>query len=166
MERLGLLVCVACSACGACGDNSPPPAPLVHIVPDSSGWRDEYELGVESWSRLGFALGDDGVECPRYWYRDGETNCTITIHISLWPRFRERYGADAAAHRETRGIVIDDRYTGHLLHHLVAHEVGHVLLDAGHHDGAGIMSSRGTADTAATGDDYAHACRAIGLCVH
>src|SRR5690606_27993297 len=110
-------------------------------------------------------LGDSGVECPRDWYARGETDCTITVHLSLWPRFRERYGMDGAADRATRGIVIDDRYSGALLHHLVAHELGHVLLDTGHHHERGILSSLGTADTVATRADYALACKSIGVCV-
>lgn len=147
------------------GCTTTPDAPLVHIIPDSSGMRDEYTAGLLAWSALGFTAGDNGIECPRDWYARGETNCTIVIWISRWPRFVERYGVDGAADRETRGIIVDDRYTGRLLVHLAAHELGHILLDAGHHDERGIMSSLGTTETAASDADYALACESIGVCI-
>jgi hypothetical protein len=156
MRILLVVLVVACSS---------PSGPFVNIIPDGSGMRDEYALGLDAWRDLGFVAGDSGIECPRYWYASGDADCTITVWISRWPNFRERYGVDAAADRETRGIVIDERYSGHLLVHLAAHELGHVLLDAGHLGPGerGIMDPH-TAETIASAADYALACASIGVC--
>lgn len=162
MRSLALLL-----AATACTTEAPPPAPLVSIVPDSAGPHVEYDQGLAAWARLGFTPGDNGVECPRDWYVAGEVDCTITIYIALWPQFKERYGHDALTDRATRGVIIDDRYSGRLLVHLAAHEIGHVLLDTGHLQPGqvGIMSGEGLTETKAWPADYELACESIGYCV-
>lgn len=148
----------------ACGDNAAPRAPLVDVV--TAYPADEYELGIDAWARLGFEAGSNGRECPRYWYASDDFDCTITVQLARESYLRERYGADGLADRETRTIVIDARYSDHLLVHLAAHELGHILLDAGHLEpgAVGIMQT-GTAETVASRADFDLACESIGICV-
>lgn len=151
---------------GACGDNAAPSAPAIRIVTGYE-WTVEYTLGVEVWNPVGFELaGALELEvCPRDWYELGLSGCELRIELARESYLVERYGARALADRARRQIVIDARYTGPELVHLVAHEVGHVALDAGHLERGrvGVMMAGGN-ETELTGADLELACHEVSLC--
>lgn len=130
------------------------PAPAVVLVEDPA----DPPLG---WEALGFTFGDAGLtECSLVWYRDGETDCQITIGIVRVPMLRERTGTNARTFRILRLVEIDSRLDGYALEIAVAHEVGHILLDTPKHTTTGIMSGE---SVEVSDQDRRLACESIGL---
>lgn len=158
----------------ACGDNRAPDAPAVEIV-TGFDWRPEYDQALEVWTPVGFHTDREGKalesgnltarECAPDWYELGDTDCTITVELAREANLEENYHARGFADRARRQIIIDARYTGAELVHVVAHEVGHVVLNAGHLEPGrvGVMQS-GSSWLELTDDDLEHACNEINIC--
>lgn len=170
--RLVLMVMFVCSACTS-GD-----VPVVYVTGDA---REAGLLGVQTWSELGFVgtLDDPGLpECDRTWYSDWfESMCQITLDV----RFVDRLSDDDVGGEEvlgkvdfeTRVVLINTSEKGDALTHVMAHEVGHILLDAMHLESyleqegyVGIMSWMPTWLLEPTEDDFELACRSIGVCIN
>lgn len=159
----------------ACATHEPP---YVQVTGETAVGLD----GVNAWGALGFVSGveDSGLpECDRAWYSDTfEPECQLTVHISLVPGLSDDdvNGAEinGRADQDARTVEINARYTGDALHHVAAHEVGHILLDSMHLDSyikptwenIGIMSSMPSSPWVIepTDNDYALACHTIGIC--
>ena len=144
-----------------------PLAPSVRLVAaDNSELAAVYVEAARAWSPLGFdvALDDSGqVECGRHWYRDGETDCQITIGFVSDPQLRARRGTNAMTDRDARTVTIDASLTSYsALMYAVGHESGHVLLDTSEHTKGGIM---GGDSWAMEQVDRDLACRVIGICI-
>lgn len=163
----------------ACTDAPRPDAPLVRLVTVKSDpahspaeSRPEHIAGALAWYELGFDVElEDGTypltECQRRWYASDAPDaraCQLTIGVILVDFLIERRGTSALANRDERSIALDTRLAGYELEIAVAHEVGHVLLDAPNedHTASGIMSGR---TTRMSDDDRELACRNIGICI-
>lgn len=140
-----------------------PSAPAVRLVVD----RDLP--GIDVWSPLGFdveivpAWPTDGApECARQWYAAHDTACAITINASIEPNVLGRTGSRAASSRDDRWIAIDAAIEPARMTNAVAHELGHILLDADQHTVGGVMG--GSSDVMLT-VDYELACSSIAICV-
>lgn len=159
----------------ACVDNAPlEPAPLVRLVVVDDDYepapaKAEYLDGARAWEPLGFTVEiEDGTfprgECPRRWYAERVTDCQITIGVVVTDGLVESRGTDAYSNRTDRATYIDARLVGENLQRAVAHEVGHILLDASNadHTRTGIMAGH---TTEMSDDDRDLACRNINICL-
>lgn len=176
-NRLGVLwVLAALTASGSgCAVDG---VPVVYVIGDDV---DVGRRGVEAWSALGFnaELEDPGLpECSRTWYSDwfGPSPCQITLVIERVDGLTDDdVGGGEVLGKidfDTRSVSVSTAVRGEQLEHVMAHEVGHVLLDAMHlesyldQDGYdGVMSWMPTWHIEPTEDDYEMACRRIGVCV-
>jgi hypothetical protein len=120
---------------------------------------------ANQWLDLGYRAGpSDAPECGDVRDALAGEPCAVAIVVERWPMLKERYGVYAMASREQRLVVIDARFTDYYdLLTMATHEIGHILLDAGHlpPGEVGVMSASGVGwdPTAA---DYALACRSVG----
>lgn len=172
-------ILIALLSIAACADAPRPDAPLVRLVVVNSDPgrtpaepRAEHIDGALAWSPLGFDVElEDGTypltECQRRWYASASSDaraCQLTIGVVLVDYLIERRGTSALANRDERWIAVDTRLTGYELTIAVAHEIGHVVLDAPNedHTPTGIMS--GTT-ARMSDDDRDLACRNIRICI-
>ena len=163
----------------ACADAPRPDVPLVRLVTVKSDpahspaeSRPEHIAGALAWHELGFDVElEDGTypltECQRRWYASSAADareCQLTVGVILVDFLIERRGTSALSNRDERWIAIDTRLTGYELEIAVAHEVGHIVLDAPNedHTPTGIMSGR---TARMSDDDRDLACRNIGICI-
>lgn len=164
----------------ACADPPHADNPVVVLVHDGEP-RPEYLDGARAWEPLGYRFhlasdeevvlsgGQLAPECGRQWYDRGCRDCQLTIGIVVDPLLLERLGSDAAADREARAVLLDDRLlesdteaASRYLQIAVAHEVGHIVLDTPLHTDGGIM---GGASAEMREVDYQLACDTINTCV-
>lgn len=160
-----LFLAILLSACVA--ETPAAPTVYVHTAPgDTHG--ETYVDAVHSWLDLGFrgTLSDPGLtECPRLWYSEGLTECQISITIWPYPNLIRDHTAIGLSNRERRQIMYESTLTGYYeVLPVSAHEFGHILLDAGHHEGTGIMMAGG-GTWSPSEDDLALACESIGVCL-
>lgn len=157
-----LLIALILSAC----TTVTPSPPTVHL----SGTVDRNtELGLRVWESMGFERDDasDLEECPRHW-PDAVDRCQLTITLGYVGYLERDTGAIGWAHLNERTIEIDSYVKGATDgSRIFAHELGHVLLDAGHlPDGQhGVMQAIGAPWTEEPWPrDRDLACRSVGLC--
>ncbi len=164
-------VLVLAAALAGCVDATPR-APDVVLTGDVRG---PVLDGARAWEVLGFNVGSvDGglVECPRYWYSDGTDprTCAIRIAVVREDNVATTYGAFGLASADKRRITLDTLLywvESYDLRWFAAHEVGHVLLDAGHLDAEPAIMNPDTRPSARepTDADLALACESIGVCL-
>lgn len=148
-----------------CPRPTPTPARMhaLRLVVVGDTERPIYQQGASAWAELGIEIGfqDRGLpECPQRWTTSAR--CQITIGIVRVDGLREVAGTNAKANRATRRIEIDTDVTAELeLRAVIAHEVGHVVLDTPRHTVGGIM---GGSDWMLHDVDRALACETIGIC--
>lgn len=144
-------------------------APLVELRGDLTV---EIEDAAAVWAPLGFrftTLVVDQPTCSRRWHEDGTDPlaCVIRIDVVREDNLLARYGAAGLADREGRIVYLDtlaywtDRYD---MPWLAAHEIGHVLLDAGHISGAAAVMNPDDRSRTPTDADLELACETIGAC--
>ena len=149
------ILLVALSACAV--DSTP----NVQVISDEP----VMATAAHQWHELGYAVGEiDAPECHDVRDALAGEPCVVSIVVQRWPMLKERYGTYAMSDRETRLVVIDSRFTDYYdLLTMGTHEMGHILLDAGHLEPGeiGVMSESGVGWTP-TDADYALACRSVG----
>lgn len=174
--NLALLCALALPACVEPEDRVPERAPLpdVHFVSRDGILHQEYVDGAHAWEFLGFDFIDERYagplpECDRFWYVDHVKPCVITITVVVDPYLIEKYGADGAAFRAERQTHLDDSVWQHgsaYVAMIVAHEVGHVLLDTDVHTAEGLLSgAQENKPLWPSPEDSALACQEIGVCL-
>lgn len=148
-----------------------PSAPQVQLWGRNEGapqWT-TIEDGVHAWAALGFELVDESPlePCPHRWYEEGITECLIPIGIALGPIVVDGMEYGGLADRETRTVYLNDEQTGDAFAEAAMHEIGHILLDAGHLEPGevGVMSTPYPMSPEPTEADYALACATIGICL-
>lgn len=124
--------------------------------------------GASVWVRLGFRSFVEHVphlpECPNDWHRRGITECAITVGVVRDPHLLEHEGVDGMASRERHEIIVDSRWDGWNLTALVAHELGHILLNTPRHldpGDEGVMAKAG-AEWQPSQADERLACETVG----
>lgn len=145
MKRL-LVLLLACT---------PPPkgptAILRFVDPTVWSAKDRHDVlagGIE-WQRLGFKVQLEGTttlpRCPNLWYKQTPqlTSCAIEIGVVRERGLMLNYQAMGQADRVTDTIRVDSSLINFDLMHVIAHEVGHILMNTGEHTLDGVMVSGG-----------------------
>jgi len=169
--RASVVVGVALAAMCGCASRPPGPTAVIRFV-NPGHWSpvdvEAVRRGASVWVRLGFRSFVEYVphlpECPRDWYRRGATECQITIGVVRDQELLTRDGVDGMADRDRHEIIVDGRWSGWNLTALLAHEVGHIILNTGRHltpGAVGVMAAAG-AEWQPTRADEALACETIG----
>lgn len=154
--RLAVVALVA--GCNA----TPPPVVVTFDTPFA---LDVADLAVDAWRELGFQItvGDPGAApaCAQRWFAHDDV-CEIRVRVrAVGP---EQLAADGVG-RAVRGLgevwILDGTARPDLV---LAHELGHILLDTGEHVSRGLMSAN-TANITPnlTAEDRALACRVAAI---
>lgn len=152
----------------ACTPKPRGPTILVHYVYPQQ-WtksdREYVEKVAASWKALGFKwlFTDDPNRspnhCPHDWPTKGLVNCVIDVGLYKKDGMAEE-GKAGYSDRNTNESWIDSRWVGLYLLHVVAHEIGHQVINTWEHVTAGIMKSGGSAWSASP-QDLSLACHLI-----
>lgn len=166
VKNLLALLVVASFSIG-CVEQEIEPGPKVTLLGDVNN---DVLFASLTWASMGFRFQqDDGSpDCPRYWYQDGVIDCTIRIEVRMEDNLAINYKVYGMASQDKRLVWIDtlmyreqDPFN---LKWLAAHEVGHILIDAGHHEEGvdGVMQPGW--GYIINDNDWALACESIGRC--
>lgn len=145
---------------------APSPVIVVRFADDKAWTPDERAAaigGATTWVPIGFSYSDHDAqqpECRLSWPATSD-DCAITVGIVRDPQLRDGYGVDGTADRATNIATVDARWSGFDLTAIVAHEVGHIILNTPEHVADGVMSARG-ARWNLTDDDRDLACATVG----
>lgn len=160
--RLMLLTSVLVVAAPACGDNTWPALPRVVLTFDD--WGPEIAEDAEVWEQIGFDVvtDDPGQQpvCAQRWYDYEWDGCEIRVRIKAASQLD-----DGAVGRALRGLgeiwILDTTQRPGLV---LAHELGHIVLNTGEHVDEGLMSATTVSITfELTDEDLALACKAAGI---
>lgn len=153
----------------ACTPKPKGPTVLIHYVYPwewTPADRDYVKQVQVSWRDLGmkWVFTDDPSRtpnhCPKDWYVKKMVSCTIDVGLIKNERLKSS-GKAGLSDRATGESWIEAGLTGLYLLSVVAHEVGHQVLDtATHLIGPGIMKS-GSGEVNASSGDKALACQNI-----
>jgi hypothetical protein len=164
MRALALaLLLVACAAARPVG----PTAVVRLVAPQEWSADDRARIadGLSAWRELGFdtlvEAATDLPRCPNNWMFTRRVDCHIAIGLRRELQMDARYGVRALTDRATDSVSLDSRIHGDELAHVIAHELGHVLLNTGKHTTHGVMVTGGWM-WALSAKDRALACEAIG----
>lgn len=159
---------LALVALAACASVSRGPRVVIHLV-DAERWSESdrrYVASVSSsWRQLAmrWEITDDAARsldaCPADWHAR-EIDCSIDVGLIKV----DGLGLAGMSDRATSTARIDASISGLYLLHVVAHEVGHIVLDTWRHlpsGTVGIMAS-GSGEWGASRADLALACERIG----
>ncbi len=137
---------------------------------DPSAWTQQdlkdVEAGVVTWQGMGFIPRLENEPkaplCPNDWYkrRPQVTNCMIRVGIVRQQGLMASDGAMGNADRVTDTIRVDASLKRFDLIHVVAHELGHVLMNTIEHTSKGVMLSGGW-EWVLSAQDKALACKTI-----
>lgn len=140
---------------------------IVVLFADADAWTPDATSaaigGAATWSQLGFGYSDHETpqpECSLSWPSTSD-GCAITVGVVRDPNLRSQYGVDGTADRAINVVTVDARHAGFNLTALVAHEIGHIILNTRHHVTDGVMSARSYRWNL-TDDDRALACATVG----
>jgi hypothetical protein len=149
-RRLGVkFIALVLLALTACASDPGPVVTYALDVPDVSLEADlDHALG--GWATIGLV---------RVHPEDGDVPDIAAVRIERVP-VADLPDADGRTWREWRLIQIRDSLVGNRLLIVIAHEVGHAMLDTGRHTQCGIMSG---SDTLPCNEDIALACERVGL---
>lgn len=128
--------------------------------------RRYVEQVAGSWKALGlqWSFTDDPNRspnhCPHDWPAKNLVDCVIDVGLYKKDGMAEQ-GSAGWSNRATNESWIDSRWTGLYLLHVVAHEIGHQVLNTSEHlADKGIMMS-GWNEWLASSADHALACKTI-----
>lgn len=162
MRSLALLLLVACASARPQG----PTAIVRFYAPEEWTSEDRAHIadGLSAWRDLGFETlveaASDLPRCPDDWFRVGRVDCVLVIDVRREAGLMTRYRARGQADRVTDTVFVDELLAGEELAHVLAHEVGHVILNTPKHTTYGVMDSGGWLRRL-TAKDRALACEAI-----
>lgn len=152
----------------ACTARSVGPTAIVRFVaPEEWSHDDRIDIadGLEAWRELGFELlleaESELPRCPNNWAAIARLDCVIVIGLRREAGMMTTYKARGMADRVTDSISVDELISGKELAHVVAHEVGHIILNTAQHVRSyGVMLSGGYM-TRLSAQDRALACETI-----
>lgn len=129
--------------------------------------REAARRGASVWAQIDFRYALDASPlpaCPRDWYQRKVTACAIHVGLRWQPGLQADYSASGMTDRGTREILLDPQWHGWALTSIVAHELGHVLLDTARHLAAGLrgVMQAHTSTWEPSAADRALACETIG----
>jgi hypothetical protein len=153
----------------ACTPKPRGPTVLVHYVyPEQWTKTDKQyvEQASVSWKKLSlrWSFTEDANRsknaCPSDWPAKDLVNCVIDIGLYKKDGMFEK-GTAGESNRDTNESWVDSRLSGLYLLHVVAHEIGHQVLNTWEHlTVKGIMTSGGD-EIIASPADHALACKTI-----
>lgn len=169
-----MVLSVLLSACAACATEAPAPIydlprVAVYLDEDTPLDVDAVMEGAALWNDLGFdVVAYDPAarmrQCPNRWYELGDVDCELGAYIQAADDLGPAVLGETI--RDLRQIWIRSDIQDPTL--VVAHELGHLVLDTGEHlegDDRGVMAtSTATAVFEITEADRGLVCNAIGAC--
>jgi hypothetical protein len=165
---LACLVAFALMHCTGCAARPTGPTAIIRLHSPgewSHGDLVSVEEGLAAWRSLGFVTSVEKTSqlppCPNNWAAQGLTDCVLVIGLSSLPGMMVNHKARGWADRVTDTIAIDSIIGGSELVHVIAHEVGHILLNTSKHTTHGVMNSGGWMRNLSA-KDRALACETIG----
>jgi hypothetical protein len=145
-----LLVFIA-SLVGCASQPKGPTAILRFYDPAAWSAKDkrDVEAGVIAWQSVGFVGGielkTNLPRCPNDWYKRSPqvTECVIEIGVIRERGLMVNHQVMGQADRVTDTIHVDSLLFNFDLIHVIAHEVGHILMNTSKHTAKGVMLSGG-----------------------
>jgi len=145
------------------------PTAILRFV-DPTVWTAKDRHGVEAgalvWQDVGFKTQLEGTtslpRCPNNWYQQSPqvTQCMIEIGVIRERGLMLNYQDMGQADRDRDTIRVDSSLINFDLIHVIAHEVGHIILNTPKHTTKGVMLSGGW-EWALSVEDKALACETV-----